>query len=70
MIGTGGQGTKIKFKFGDIEWDTTSTGTGKGAGGSKGQSTHTWCRELDGMNKLKSGSKSTAYKKYQCYFPC
>lgn len=75
MTRTGGQGTKIKFKFSDIEWDTTSTGTGKGPGGSKGKSTHTWCRELDGTNKPKSGSKAgtsapTKYKEYQCYFPC
>lgn len=61
MTRTGALGTKMEFKFDNIKWDTTSRGTGKGPGGSRGLSTHTWCRELDGAGKT---------KEYTCYFPC
>ncbi|KAH8748149.1 hypothetical protein F5883DRAFT_721148 [Diaporthe sp. PMI_573] len=56
---TGGQGTRVDLKFGGVKWDTTSKGTGKGPGGSRGQSTHSWCRELDGSAKVASRSSTT-----------
>ena len=56
---TGDLGTKLKFKFGDIEWDTESKGTGKGPGGSRGLSTHSWCRELDSSAKVASRASTS-----------
>lgn len=67
---TGALGSPIKFEYDGVKWDTDSRGTGKGPGGSRGESTHLWCRTLDGKSTKPAKGAAPKSKEYTCYFPC